>query len=443
MEQSTRKYQTNKQKEEPPMKESTKQRKKSSHKFIQLNSEEWMRDRLFRVMIEGKRAFDSMMLDIGKLFAEAIMDMERLEIAGLDYQPLDPNIQKWASQPGSIYLGDQKIRVEHPRLRNSLENREIHLESYEKMKSPGQFSEDLLSRILRGISGRKYSETVIESAAAFGVSASSVSRHVVEVTIRQLEEFKNRSLRDFKAFAIFLDTIHRGGQAFIVSLGVDLNGKKIPLGFWEGSSENSDICKELLNDMEARGLVLAKRILWITDGGSGIIKALKDRVGKKLIHQRCTIHKDRNIQRHLPKKYRKQAHNKFTIALEQNSYTDAKSMLEDFEKWLRNINESAADSLLEAFEEILTLHRLNVPALLRKTLKSTNPIESMFSMVRHCEKNIKRTRNSKMRQRWLAAVLLYCEKSFQRVKGHREIHQVVDSILNEIEGGDDIMKRAA
>jgi hypothetical protein len=71
--------------------------------------------------------------------------------------------------------------------------------------------------------------------------------------------------------------------------------------------------------------------------------------------------------------------------LEQNSYVDAKRMLRDFEQWLRQLNESAADSLKEAFEEILTLHRLKVPALLRKTLHSTNPIESMFYMVRDCE----------------------------------------------------------
>ena len=106
------------------------------------------------------------------------------------------------------------------------------------------------------------------------------------------------------------------------------------------------------------------------------------------------------------------------IALEQKSYEDARQMLIDFEKWLRGINESSADSLMEAMEEILTLHRLKVPALLRKTLHSTNPIESMFSTVRDCEGNIKRYRNSKMMQRWLAAVLLFSEKGFRRIK-HR------------------------
>jgi transposase-like protein len=81
-------------------------------------------------------------------------------------------------------------------------------------------------------------------------------------------------------------------------------------------------------------------------------------------------------------------------------------MLLELEAWLRAKNESAADSLLEAFEELLTVHRLKVPALLRKTLLSTNPIESMFSLVRHSERNIKRSRGSAMLQRWLGTVLL-------------------------------------
>ncbi|MDF0650271.1 MAG: hypothetical protein P0121_02235 [Nitrospira sp.] len=70
---------------------------------------------------------------------------------------------------------------------------------------------------------------------------------------------------------------------------------------------------------------------------------------------------------------------------------------------------------MEAFEELLTLHRLKVPVLLRQTLMSTNPIESMFSLVRHSERNIKRTRGSLMLQRWLGTVLIamshhFCKK---------------------------------
>ncbi len=126
-----------------------------------------------------------------------------------------------------------------------------------------------------------------------------------------------------------------------------------------------------------------------------------------------------------------EAHRRLTTALGQTSYADAKQMLRELETWLRTKNESAADSLLEAFEELLTLHRLKVPARLRKTLMSTNPIESMVSLVRHSERNIKRTRGGAMLQRWLGAVLLYCEKQFQRVKGFVEIAQVMATIEAE------------
>jgi hypothetical protein len=103
----------------------------------------------------------------------------------------------------------------------------------------------------------------------------------------------------------------------------------------------------------------------------------------------------------------------------------------ELEAWLRTKNESAADSLLEAFEELLTVHRLTVPAWLRKTRLSTNPIESLFSLVRHSERNIKRSRGSAMLQRWVGTGLLYCEQQFNRVKGFAGIPQVRATIEAE------------
>ena len=117
-------------------------------------------------------------------------------------------------------------------------------------------------------------------------------------------------------------------------------------------------------------------------------------------------------------------------------------MLLAFEKWLRKINESAADSLLEAIEEILTMHRMEVPALLRKTLHSTNPIESMFSTVRDCEHNIKPYRGSSIAQRWLAAVCLHCEQGFRRIKGYALIDEVRRRTEKE-QGVDTALKNAA
>lgn len=419
------------------MKNTTRKRKKAIRGFEAAYGRQELIDQMYHLVARGKQGFDACMKDLGRMMAETIMYIEREEIAGPDYRPFSSDIAKWASQPGSVYIGDQKIPVEHPRLRGP--EGEIALGSYQKLKESEGFSEELLGKVLRGISCRKYAQSVVEAAKAFGVSASSVSRHIVAATAKQLREFKERSLTSFAPFAVFLDTVHRGGEAFIVALGMDRAGEKRALGFWQGATENHDLCEELLADMERRGLALSRKVIWVTDGGKGMIKALRDRFGKKLIHQRCTLHKDRNIQRHLPKKYRKEAHRLFRIALEQNSYSDARQMLLEMEKWLRGINESAADSLMEAIEDILTLHRLKVPSLLRKTLHSTNPIESMFSTVRDIEGNIKRYRNSAMMQRWLASVLLYSEKGFRRIKGHA----LIPAVISMIEAEETLIEMAA
>jgi len=402
------------------------QRKKARGGLEQAVGREEIVNRMYEIIRVGKQGLDGFIVELGSMVAEAIMDMEREERSGPDYYPSQLGIYKWAYQDGSIYVGDRKVSVRHPRLRGP--GGEIPLQSYEALKKAGVFSEEVLNKMLRGLSARKYRETLLETSRTFGVSPSTVSRHVVEMTTQKLQEFKERSLSGVRIFALFIDTIHRGGEAFMVSLGIDAEGQKQVLGFWQGATENHELCEELLSDMERRGLELSRKILWVTDGGKGIIKTLKERFGKKLIHQRCTIHKDRNIQRHLAKKYRKEAHRRFKTALEQSSYEDAKRMLQEFERWLRGINESAADSLLEAFEDILTLHRIKVPGLLRRTLTCTNAIESMFSTVRDCEGNIKRYRNSAMSQRWLATVLLHCERGFRRVKGYLGIAEVMATI---------------
>jgi transposase-like protein len=413
---------------EPQMKVSTKSRKKQSQ-FLNQKSNP-LQEKLISLIGNGKKALDETLLELGVMLAETIMLIEREEISGSDYHPKTDELRKWAGQPGSVYIGDRKVKVIRPRLRNVVDNKEIKLSTYESLKNPDKFSEEILMKALRGLSTREYNKVLTDTANSFGVSPSSISKHIVSASSLKLQEFKERSLKDFNSFSIFIDTVHRGSSAFIVALGIDMDGNKSPLGFWEGGTENSDICTELLNDMESRGLKISKRIIWVTDGGKGVIKALKNHLGKKFVHVRCSIHKDRNIQSHLPKKFRKESHRRFRNALEQADYKDAKEMLLDFEKWLRRKNESAADSLLEAFDELLILHKLKVPHLLRKSLHTTNAIESMFSTVRFKEKNIKIYKNSKMSQRWLASILITASESFRTIKGYKFINNVVLEIEN-------------
>lgn len=173
---------------------------------------------------------------------------------------------------------------------------------------------------------------------------------------------------------------------------------------------------------------LSKKIIWVTDGGKGFIKGLKDRYGEKPLHVPYLIHQSRRVQQKLPTRFGNEAHRRLSTALEQNKYAKAKKILEGVERRLREVNESAADSLKECFEEVLTLPRLHAAASLRRTLHTTTPIESMFSTVRACERKIKRHWRSATLQRWLGAVLHHCEKRFRRINGHRCIGHVIANI---------------
>lgn len=415
------------------MKKSTKQRKQSANQFQQILGEDNFARKVAQTISWGKRSIDSLNQEIGKMLVESILLMDRESISGPEYGPTG-DVYKWAHQQGSVFIGDQKVKVMKPRLRGP--EGEIALPSYEKLKERGQFSEEILTKMMSGMSARRYGETVQDMANSFGVSASSVSRHFIEATSKQLKDFLERDLSKYSAFAVLLDTVHRGGIAFITALGISTEGQKMILGYWEGATENSEICNELLADLERRGLHLTSRVVFVTDGGKGIIKALRDKFGKKLLHQRCTIHKDRNIQKHVAKKYRKQVHIQYRKALAHQKLEDAQRALEALEKELMEINVSAGKSLREAMPELLTLHRLGVTGELYSTLHTTNGIENLFSSVRHREHNLKnynpkyrgKNRKGKLSERWLVAVYLKSEENFRKVKGYQQIKTVIEKI---------------
>jgi transposase-like protein len=381
---------------------------------------------LAKVIKDGKCALDSAVNQMGRTFVEFLMEAEREMVVGLPYHPKDPDTRRWARQNGSVFIGDGKMKVSVPRIRRS--GKEVPLSLYNRLHSSHDFSEEMLSLALRGLAAGRYEETVKDLGDYFGISRSSCSRKLVQATTGKLKEFLERNLGNIEPFAIFLDGIRRGKAVFIVSVCIDTSGRKKFLGFWEGSTENSDVCNMLLQDIERRGLSLHPAILFVTDGGAGICKSLREKFGKTLFHQRCTIHKKRNIENHLPKHLRREAAARLDQALGCVSYADAKKELKKVLKWLEQVHVSAASSLQEGFDELITVQKLGIPKSLRKSLCTTNVIDSAFASVRRGEKNIQRYRSGRMTQRWLASVLLHCESRFQRVFGYREIPKVMSNI---------------
>jgi len=90
-----------------------------------------------------------------------------------------------------------------------------------------------------------------------------------------------------------------------------------------------------------------------------------------------------------------------------------------------DLNPSAARSLGEGMEETLTVHRLHLPMQLRKTMASTNVIESAFSIVEQVCRNVKRWHGGDQRERWVGSGLLVAEQQFRRVQGYKQIPMLI------------------
>ena len=130
--------------------------------------------------------------------------------------------------------------------------------------------------------------------------------------------------------------------------------------------------------------------LYILDGSQALTKAVRRYAGEEALLQRCQLHKRRNVTGHLPEDYRESIDRKMANAYAMTDYQDAKRALEKLHRQLMELNPSAARSLQEGMEETLTVHRLQLDDLLRRTLATTNPIESAFSVVERVCRRVKR-----------------------------------------------------
>ena len=230
-----------------------------------------------------------------------------------------------------------------------------------------------------------------------------------------------RRLENLRLVALLIDGIELAGQTLIVALGVEENGSKQVLGLWQGATENATVVKALLEDLVARGLDPERRYLLVLDGSKALRAAGEKVFGNNVEVPRCQLHKRRNLKDHLPQECQADYDRQLRNAYAMTGYADAKAALQRLWRQLCDINPSAAHSLEEGMDETLTLHRLGVGTLLRRSLSSTKIIESCWSTVRHVARNVKRWQGGEHVTRWTAAGLLEAEKKFRKVKGYGEL----------------------
>ncbi len=379
--------------------------------------------------VESDMSFESRMAAIQALIplglrAVAVeLQQEIVELAGKRYER-GGEVKRWGSNPGSVYLGDQKVKIPVPRARNVALNQERPLVTYERLQSPQVIDDMALSRVIHGMSQRNYEQAAIQVPQTFGIKKTSVCRRFIRASAKKLREFMERDLSGYDIVAIFMDGKFFAKNEIVLALGVTTEGEKTLLGFVETSTENHVVCRQFLNGLKDRGLNLENEILIILDGGKGLYKGVKEVMGTKALIQRCQWHKRENVLSYLDKTHQELFRRKLQAAYELPTYDKAKKRLQTIQRELQLINQSAVASLEEGFEETLTLHRLGMFEKLGESFKTTNCIENVNKLLATQTDRVDYWQNSHQRQRWVATAMLDMEPRLRKVRGHKFLKEL-------------------
>ena len=223
----------------------------------------------------------------------------------------DRTAKRHGHENGSMTLGGRRVAVCRPRIRTADDEHELPVSSYEYFADRDPLTRAVMDRVLAGVSTRKYKvvgEPVGEEVEqeASSTSKSTVSELFIERTRTALSELMARRLDDVRLAVMMLDGLEIADRTHVVALGISTEGVKIPLGLWEGSTENATLVGMLLSDLVDRGLDPEQAILFVIDGGKALRKAIRDVFGEHALVHRCHRHKERNVCDLLPERDRPQ-----------------------------------------------------------------------------------------------------------------------------------------
>jgi transposase-like protein len=362
-------------------------------------------------------------------FASNLLQLEVISLCGEKYSRERTNLRA-GSDSGRFVVNGIKQPILKPRVRNR-NNEEVYLESYEKLNNQDLLDKQISDKMLHGVSCRDYSSVINHYAESTGISKSSISRAFNRDSKKTLDKFNTSDLSEYKFAAVAIDGVEINEKMMIICLGITDEMKKIPIGIREGSTENGEVVKDLLSSLLSRNFTKAcDNLLFLLDGSKALKKGVLLVFGKEALIQRCWLHKSRNIKAYLPESYQAQAHFKLKAIMHMNHYQDAKKAYDLFYKWLDNISTEAANSLQEAGEDLLTLHKLGVIGELRKSLASTNMIESLNSTVRYKSYRVKNWNSPEQSSRWIAFIISHAQTKFKRLRGSLSHAKILLANLN-------------
>jgi transposase-like protein len=357
----------------------------------------------------------------GRACIQAILEASAGELAG----PRTPgkrsgDVRYHGHQDGIVHLKERKLRVRRPRLRHKTGG-EVPIPAYESLRTRPRMADRMMQIMIDGVSTRRYKGVIPEMAESVGISKSAVSRANIEAGEKLLKELAERRFDHLDILIIYIDAICLGDYHILGAIGVDSTGSKHVLGLREGSSENSVVATELLNDLVARGVKPNRHRLFVIDGAKALRNAIDAVYGSNNPVQRCRIHKLRNVIGHLPKDQHRNARSTLCAAWKMDDVHEGMRQIEQLAQWYDRSHPSAAASLREGLTETFTINAMNLPSKLMRCLSTTNVIESANWGARQRVGRVRNWQSGAMALRWSSGAFDAASKQFRKIMGHQQL----------------------
>lgn len=379
---------------------------------------------------ENRDQFMTVLRDSLRSVAEQMLADEVSSLCGRSHYPPNGAIfRRGGTEPGFCHAGGRREALQRPRVRrrgaDGTES-EHRLASYRAMNDPANNAAAVVAALAAGMSTRSQAW-----AHDGSTSKSAASRYWIRATAAKMTELRERDLRATEFFGLMLDGVAlAAGAVVLVALGLTRDGHKFVLDFEPGASENTVVAKALVARLQARGFApLAGHRLFAVLDGSDPLHAAVVGAWPDAVIQRCLVHKERNLFGYLRRGDHAESSRLWRRLRLAEGELAGREALAELRQFAGARNAAGLASLDEAGEQILGLHKLNVPATLNLSLLSTNAIENvMLNYRRHTAKVTRWQSETNQISRWTATALLKAEEGFRRLKGYAELPKLIAAL---------------
>ena len=385
---------------------------------------------LVDILVDAQAELQELVVQSGLKVLEAMLEEDRVAGCGPRYaHPPERRASRAGHAPSEVVLGGRKVALRRRRGRHA--GQEVAVPTFRAFAADDPLNRRVVEQMLVGVATRQYGrslEPLGPDGRTRGTSKSAVSRRFVAQTQAQLDAGRATPLADLDLAVLLLAGVHVGHPCIVVALGIDVTGQKHALGVWEGSTEHTTVCQGLLTNLQSRGLRTARSVLVILDGAKALHTAVTQTFGAAAVLQRCQIHKQRNVLEYLPQAPRPWVQAILTRAYTHRDVKAARRLLQDLARRLDTDHPSAATSVRDGLDETLTILGFGLSERRQRSLATTNAAESLLSRTRHVKRHVKRWRGGAMVLRWVAAGVLEATKGFRRIKGCKDMPQLVAAL---------------